>query len=201
MRVNEPITDHEVEVPEGEPLVSRTDRDGTIVFANHVFVEMSGFTEQELVGSPHNIVRHPLMPQEAFANLWATIKAGRPWDGLVKNRAKTGNFYWVRANVTPVIENGEVAGYISIRSKPTRPQIDSAERAYADIRAGKAKGIALADGEVVPRGALASAAAVGAVGAGTSAGRDGRRARGGRRGGLARFQWNSRLERRAAPCL
>ncbi len=157
MRVNEPITDHEVELPEGEPLVSRTDRDGTIVFANHVFVEMSGFTEHELVGSPHNIVRHPLMPQEAFANLWATIKAGRPWDGLVKNRAKTGNFYWVRANVTPVIEDGEVAGYISIRSKPTRPHIDSAERAYADIRAGKAKGIALADGEVVPRGALASA--------------------------------------------
>ena len=158
MRVNEPITDHEVEVPEGEPLVSRTDRGGTIVFANHVFVEMSGFTEQELIGSPHNIVRHPLMPQEAFANLWATIKAGRPWDGLVKNRAKTGDFYWVRANVTPVIENGEVTGYISIRSKPTRPQIDRAERAYADIRAGKAKGIALADGEVVPRGALASAA-------------------------------------------
>ena len=62
---------------------------------------MSGFTEQELIGSPHNIVRHPLMPQEAFANLWATIKAGRPWDGLVKNRAKTGDFYWVRANVTP----------------------------------------------------------------------------------------------------
>ena len=101
MRVNEPITAHEVEVPEGEPLVSRTDRGGTIVFANHVFVEMSGFTEQELIGSPHNIVRHPLMPQEAFANLWATIKAGRPWDGLVKNRAKTGDFYWVQANVTP----------------------------------------------------------------------------------------------------
>jgi aerotaxis receptor len=158
MRVNEPITAHEVEVPEGEPLVSRTDRGGTIVFANHVFVEMSGFTEQELIGSPHNIVRHPLMPQEAFANLWATIKAGRPWDGLVKNRAKTGDFYWVQANVTPEIENGEVTGYISIRSKPTRLQIDRADRAYADIRAGKAKGLALADGEVVPRGALASAA-------------------------------------------
>jgi aerotaxis receptor len=151
MRVNEPITDHEVEVPEGEPLVSRTDRGGIIVFANHVFVEMSGFAEQELIGSPHNIVRHPLMPQEAFANLWATIKAGRPWDGLVKNRAKTGDFYWVRANVTPVIESGEVTGYISIRSKPTRAQIAGAERAYADIRSGKAKGIALADGEVVRR--------------------------------------------------
>jgi len=152
MRVNEPITNHEIEVPEGEPLVSRTDRSGNIVFTNHVFVETSGFTEGELVGSPHNIVRHPQMPKEAFANLWATIKAGRPWDGLVKNRAKNGDFYWVRANVTPVVQEGEVTGYISIRSKPTRAQIDAAERSYAAIRAGTAKGIALADGEVVRSG-------------------------------------------------
>ena len=77
MRINEPITDREFEIPDGEPLVSRTDRGGRIVFANHVFVESSGFAEQELIGAPHNIVRHPHMPQEAFANLWATIKAGR----------------------------------------------------------------------------------------------------------------------------
>ena len=119
MRINEPITD----------------RGGRIVFANHVFVESSGFAEQELIGAPHNIVRHPHMPQEAFANLWATIKAGRPWDGLVKNRRKTGDFYWVRANVTPVVENGEVTGFISIRSKPTREQTGQAESAYATIRA------------------------------------------------------------------
>jgi aerotaxis receptor len=99
MRVNEPITDREIVLPDGEPLVSRTDPAGRIEFANHVFVEVSGFAEQELVGSPHNIVRHPHMPEQAFANLWATIKAGRPWDGLVKNRAKSGDFYWVRANV------------------------------------------------------------------------------------------------------
>ena len=90
MRVNEPITDRETDVPDGEPLVSRTDPAGRIDFVNHVFVEVSGFTEQELIGSPHNIVRHPHMPQQAFANLWATIKAGRPWDGLVKNRKKIG---------------------------------------------------------------------------------------------------------------
>ena len=82
MRVNEPITNHEIEVPEGEPLVSRTDRSGNIVFTNHVFVETSGFTEGELVGSPHNIVRHPQMPKEAFANLWATIKAGSPLERI-----------------------------------------------------------------------------------------------------------------------
>src|SRR5271168_103251 len=133
MRRNEPITDHEYELPDGEPLVSRTDRGGAIVFANHVFIETSGFSEQELVGAPHNIVRHPHMPEQAFANLWATIKGGRPWDGLVKNRRKTGDFYWVRANVTPMVENGEVTGYISIRSKPSRSQIDRAERAYSAI--------------------------------------------------------------------
>jgi methyl-accepting chemotaxis protein/aerotaxis receptor len=152
MRVNEPITNHEIEVPGGEPLVSRTDRGGQIVFANHVFVEISGFTAQELIGSPHNIVRHPQMPTEAFTNLWATIKAGRPWDGLVKNRAKNGDFYWVRANVTPVVEEGQVTGYISIRSKPTRAQTDNAEKAYAAIRAGTAKNVTLADGELIKTG-------------------------------------------------
>lgn len=152
MRINEPITDHEIEFPDGEPLVSRTDPGGRIVFANHVFVETSGFTEQELTGAPHNIVRHPHMPKEAFANLWTTIKAGRPWDGLVKNRAKSGDFYWVRANVTPVVEDGRVTGYISIRAKPSRAETDAAEQAYSRIRAGTAKGIALADGELVRSG-------------------------------------------------
>ena len=152
MRVNEPITDHEIEVPDGEPLVSRTDPGGRIVFVNHVFVETSGFTQQELVGSPHNIVRHPHMPRQAFANLWATIKAGRPWDGLVKNRTRSGDFYWVRANVTPVVEDGKVTGYISIRSKPTRAQTDAAEQAYSRIRDGTAKRIALVDGELVHGG-------------------------------------------------
>ena len=93
MRTNEPITQNEVELPDGEPLVSRTDPGGRITFVNHVFREISGFTEDELVGAPHNLVRHPHMPAVAFANLWATIKAGRPWDGLVMNRAKTGDFY------------------------------------------------------------------------------------------------------------
>jgi aerotaxis receptor len=152
MRLNEPITANETEIPGDEPLVSRTDPAGRIVFANNVFVTVSGFTEQELIGAPHNIVRHPHMPVEAFANLWATIKAGRPWDGLVKNRARNGNFYWVRANVTPVVENDQVTGYISIRSRPTRAAVAAAEQTYAAIRNGTAKGIALRDGEVIPNG-------------------------------------------------
>jgi aerotaxis receptor len=156
MRVNEPITDREIVLPDGEPLVSRTDPTGRIEFANHVFVEVSGFTEQELVGAPHNLVRHPHMPEQGFANLWATIKAGRPWDGLVKNRAKSGDFYWVRANVTPVVQDDKVTGFISIRSKPTRAQIAAAEQTYTAIRTGTAKGIALSDGEVVRSGVRAS---------------------------------------------
>jgi aerotaxis receptor len=152
MRINEPVTGIEVEVPEGEPLVSRTDCDGRIVFANQVFIDTSGFTLEELIGANHNLVRHPTMPAQAFANLWATIKAGRPWDGLVKNRTKSGDFYWVQANVTPVLQEGETAGYISIRSRPSRSAIQEAERAYAAIGSGTGKHIGLADGELVKRG-------------------------------------------------
>ncbi len=92
MRINEPITAVETEIPGDEPLVSRTDPSGRITFANKTFVDVSGFTEAELIGAPHNIVRHPHMPAQAFANLWATLKAGRPWDGLVKNRTKVRRF-------------------------------------------------------------------------------------------------------------
>jgi methyl-accepting chemotaxis protein/aerotaxis receptor len=152
MRLNEPITTVETEITDDAPLVSRTDPAGRIAFANHVFVNVSGFTEEELLGAPHNIVRHPHMPAQAFANLWATIKSGRPWDGLVKNRTKTGNFYWVRANVTPVIENDQVTGYISIRSKPTRKAVEAAEQAYTGLRNGTAKGIGLRDGELIADG-------------------------------------------------
>ena len=156
MRLNEPITAVETEITGDEPLVSRTDPAGRITFANDVFAEVSGYSEPELIGAPHNVVRHPHMPAEAFADLWATIKAGRPWDGLVKNRAKNGNFYWVRANVTPVIENDVVTGYISIRSRPSRAAIAAAEQAYAALRDGGAGGIALRDGELISSGWRAS---------------------------------------------
>jgi len=152
MRRNEPITANEITLPDGEPLVSRTDPGGRITFVNRVFQEVSGFSEQELLGAPHNIVRHPSMPPAAFANLWATIKAGRPWDGLVKNRARNGDFYWVRANVTPEIEDGRVAGFISVRSKPSREDVAAAEQAYAAIGNDTAKGIGLCDGTLVRTG-------------------------------------------------
>ncbi|MFO1028070.1 MAG: methyl-accepting chemotaxis protein [Acetobacteraceae bacterium] len=154
MRINEPVTNHEVDYPPGEPLVSRTDTGGRIVFANQAFCEVSGYTLDELVGQPHNLIRHPDMPREAFANLWETIKAGRPWDGLVKNRTRNGDFYWVRANVTPEVEDGRVTGYISIRSKPDRNQIRDAADAYGRIRAGAARHLSLRDGQLVRTGWL-----------------------------------------------
>jgi aerotaxis receptor len=154
MRVNEPITTREIDLPDGEPIVSRTDPGGRITFVNQTFVDISGFSREELMGQPHNIVRHPHMPQAGFANLWATIKAGRPWEGLVKNRTKNGDFYWVRANVTPVTIRGKVTEYISIRSKPTRQQVHEAETAYAAIREGKGQAIGLRDGQIVGRGLL-----------------------------------------------
>ncbi len=148
MRDNGPVTNREVLMKDKDILVSKTDSGGKITFTNKSFVEISGFTEEELLGSPHNIVRHSDMPKEAFANLWQTIKAGLPWQGLVKNRAKNGDHYWVRANVTPTVENGKIAGFISIRTKPTDEEKKTAERVYTNMRAGKAKDVSLEYGEI-----------------------------------------------------
>jgi len=152
VRNNGPVTNKEVELDDDELLVSRTDEKGRITFVNQAFVAISGFTEQELIGSPHNVVRHPDMPAEAFADLWTTIKAGRPWEGLVKNRTKSGEYYWVRANVTPLLEEGRISGFISIRTKPNRVQVEQAERAYASLNEKSDKGIFIHEGAVIRRG-------------------------------------------------
>ncbi len=149
MRVNEPITDVEVELPEGTILVSKTDLAGRITFVNQAFLDISGYGEEELVGAPHNIVRHPHMPPVAFADLWATIKLGKPWEGIVKNRTKTGDYYWVRANATPEMTNGEITGYISIRTTPTRAQVEAADRIYALVRSGQARNVKVSEGRVI----------------------------------------------------
>ena len=149
MRVNEPVTQVEIDLPDDLLLVSKTDVGGRITFVNQAFVDVSGYTEEELIGAPHNVVRHPDMPPAAFADLWDTIKAGRPWEGLVKNRAKNGDHYWVRANATPIVEDGAITGYISVRTKPSRAEVAAAEALYADIREGRAGGVRLSDGVVL----------------------------------------------------
>ncbi|MBI1202059.1 MAG: PAS domain-containing protein [Rhodopseudomonas sp.] len=135
MRLNMPVTDVEFPLADGKTIVSTTNLFGKIEYANTYFIEVSGYTEEELIGAPQNILRHPDMPPSAFEDLWATIKAGLPWRGLVKNRRKNGDYYWVMANVTPVIERGQPIGYMSVRTKPTRAQIAEATKLYAMERA------------------------------------------------------------------
>ncbi|OMQ39396.1 chemotaxis protein [Pseudomonas putida] len=137
MRVNLPVTDHERLFPSEQRLISTTDLDSRITYCNDAFVDISGFTYDELVGQTHNLVRHPDMPPGVFVHMWHTIKQGKPWMGIVKNRAKNGDFYWVSAYVTPIYENGRMSGYESVRSVPTRDQIRRATALYARMRAGK----------------------------------------------------------------
>lgn len=139
MKINMPVTDVEHPYPKGKTLVSKTDLKGIITYANDTFIELSGFSKEELYGKNHNIVRHPDMPPEAFEDLWRTIKEGRPWHGIVKNRCKSGNFYWVDAFVVPVRENNQTIGYMSVRKEPKRQQVAACEALYKDIREKRAR--------------------------------------------------------------
>jgi aerotaxis receptor len=152
VRTNLPVTGIEYILQDGQSIVSKTDTKGRITYINPTFVEVSGFSEDELIGKAHNVVRHPDMPPEAFADLWQTLKAGLPWTGMVKNRRKNGDFYWVVANVVPIRENGATVGYMSVRTRPAREQVKEAEALYRRIRAGEAKGIALRRGAVARTG-------------------------------------------------
>ena len=138
MRVNEPVTDVENHFGEGTILVSKTDKNGKIIYCNRDFIEISGFSETELIGQPHNLVRHPDMPPAAFKDLWATLKRDDPWSGIVKNRCKDGGYYWVYANVSPIMQGGRVESYMSVRTKPTRKQVEDAEELYRALNSGKA---------------------------------------------------------------
>lgn len=152
MRVNLPVTANNIELSDEKSIVSKTDLKGRILYVNPYFLEISGFTEEELIGSPHNIVRHPDMPSEAFADMWRVLKSGLPWTGMVKNRCKNGDHYWVVANVTPIFERGQATGYMSVRSRPAPEQVSAAEAAYKLFREGRAKGLAIHHGEVVSTG-------------------------------------------------
>lgn len=152
MRNNQPVHDTEYVLRDEQYLISRTDSRGRIIYANPAFIEASGFSREELVGAPHNLVRHPDMPPAAFEDLWRTVQRGQSWTGMVKNRRKDGGFYWVLANVTPIVERGVTVCYASVRVKPTRAQIDAAQSAYGRLRMGAAQGIRLHGGQVQPTG-------------------------------------------------
>jgi aerotaxis receptor len=154
MRKNLPVTDVEYPLGEDTMIVSKTDLKGKLTYFNDQFVKASGFTEQELMNQPHNIVRHPDMPEAAFEDLWITLKAGKPWTGAVKNRRKNGDYYWVLASATPIWENGAVSGYMSIRTMLPADQRREAERVYALIRQNKAHRYKVVSG-IIRRRALA----------------------------------------------
>ena len=150
MRSNLPVTNLEYVMKDTETIVSKTDMHGNITYINQDFIDISGFSEAELIGSPQNIVRHPDMPTEAFADFWHTLKAGKAWTGIVKNRCKNGDHYWVVANAAPIIENGKAIGYASIRVKPTREQVQTADKAYRALKAGD-HSIDIREGRAVSR--------------------------------------------------
>ena len=134
MRTNLPVTGNEYDFPGDELLMSTTDTKGVMLHCNAAFAQVSGYEMDELMGQPHNMVRHPDMPAEAFKDLWSTIGHGRSWTGIVKNRRKNGDFYWVRAYVTPIMEGGKPKGYMSVRAKPTRDEVRDSEALYERIR-------------------------------------------------------------------
>ena len=134
MRTNLPVTQQAYTIPPDQTLVSVTDLKGRIMYCNPAFIAVSGFSGSELLGQPHNIVRHPDMPEEAFRDMWETIQAKQPWSGLVKNRRKNGDYYWVRANATPMVDGDAVTGYLSVRTSPSPESVRDAESLYSTMR-------------------------------------------------------------------
>lgn len=128
------VTDIETPMPDGRLIVSRTDPDGVITHVNDSFVDMSGFSHDDLIGQPHYILRHPDMPAVAFKGLWQTlVEEGSKWHGYVKNLRKDGGFYWVYATVIANVRNNEVVGFTSVRRRPSRRKVEEAEALYKTL--------------------------------------------------------------------
>jgi len=134
MRVNSPVTQNAYIFPADQTLISVTDLKGRITYCNANFVTVSGFSQSELLGQPHNILRHPDMPEEAFRDMWETIQNGLPWTAVLKNRRKNGDYYWVRANATPMRDGEDIIGYLSVRTCAPDDEIEAAEKLYASMR-------------------------------------------------------------------
>jgi len=148
MRNNQPVTQNKINIPENAILTSSTDMYGNITAATKDFIEVSGFSREELLGSPHNMVRHPDVPEVIFKDLWQTLQAGGTWRAPVKNRSKNGDYYWVEANVSQIRENGKLIGYISVRRQMTDFEISQAEVLYTKIANGQ---MVIKQGLVTPK--------------------------------------------------
>ncbi len=154
MRTNLPVTQRPFHFPAHETLLSTTDTESHISYANAAFIRVSGFTRDEIAGQPHNMVRHPDMPAEAFADMWRSLKAGQSWRALVKNRRSDGDHYWVCANAAPMRRNGQVVGYLSVRTQPAADEIEAAQALYRRFKDGRASGLAFYRGLIVRTGLL-----------------------------------------------
>ncbi len=133
------VTQNEYPLDDNTTLMSTTDVHSYITHANDTFVQVSGYQLDELTGQPHNMVRHPDMPKAAFADMWYTLQQGEPWSGIVKNRRKNGDHYWVRANAVPMVRRGQVTGYMSIRTRATAEEIAAVEPLYRALNDGRCK--------------------------------------------------------------
>ena len=119
---------------EGSAIISQTDLKGVITYANRAFSEVSGYSVEELVGKPHNILRHPDMPKVVFEKMWSTIQSGQAWNGLVKNLRKDGRYYWVDTEILPIKDNDDkITGYIAARKAASRKDIQENEETYAKM--------------------------------------------------------------------
>lgn len=154
MRTNLPVTNSELQIDGQDTLLSATNISGQIFYANSAFVRVSGYSVEELQDQSHNLVRHPDMPAEAFADMWQTLKKGQSWTALVKNRRKNGDYYWVRANAAPMRRNGELTGYLSVRTKPSRAEIDASKDLYTRFKEGRSSGIKFHHGLIIRTGLL-----------------------------------------------
>lgn len=152
VRVNTLVTDREYILDDHDFIVSKTDLKGRITYCNQAFIEVSGFSRDELMGKAHNIVRHPDMPPEAYKDLWETLPAGKTWQGIVKNRRKNGHFCWVEANASPIWEKGQIVGCMSMRRKVSREKIKAAEEFYRRMCNGQARGWKVERGQPVRTG-------------------------------------------------
>lgn len=132
---NQPVTAKEVVLPKGQHIVSKTDLAGTITYVNNAFIAVSGFSVEELVGQNHNIVRHPDVPAEIFHAMWQKICDGEIWQGILKNRCKNGDYYWVDAFIVPIRDHErQVVGYMSVRREPSRQQVRQTQALFRQLR-------------------------------------------------------------------
>ncbi|WP_299183957.1 PAS domain-containing methyl-accepting chemotaxis protein [uncultured Neptuniibacter sp.] len=139
MKKNLPVNDTEKTFGNDTPLISTTDLKGQITFVNDAFVDVSGYTREELIGRPHNMVRHPDVPPPVFGDMWSKLKENKPWIGIVKNRCKDGSYYWVNAYATPIIEGGNTIGYQSVRTVPSKGQVERAQGVYDRLNKGRTR--------------------------------------------------------------